>query len=164
MIPKSCRLFGPDHATEQREGVGVLIVSCSDTPPVLEFGGQVLDFMTMAIEALVVVELRFAAFGRRNTGRDALGFERLAEPVAVIASVAIRVEAAGGVTRISRAPLGPLIWPSVSSMTSGFPAPSQTTGSLEFSPPFVRPIRRETVPFLKGWPPCDAPSDASRRS
>ena len=55
--------------------------------PVLEFGGQVHGFMTKAIEALVVVERRFAAFGRRNVGRDALGFERLAEPVAVIASV-----------------------------------------------------------------------------
>jgi len=50
----------------RENGVGVLIVSCGDTPPVLEFGGQVLGFMTMAIEALVAVERRFAAFGRRN--------------------------------------------------------------------------------------------------
>lgn len=62
------------------------MISCHQKS-VLEFGGRVLDFMTMAIEALVVVERRFSAFGRRNAGRDALGFERLAEPVAVIASV-----------------------------------------------------------------------------
>jgi hypothetical protein len=30
--------------------------------------------------------------------------------------------------------------------------------------PFVRPIRRGTGPFLKGWRRCDAPSDAWRRS
>ncbi len=62
------------------------MISCHQKS-VLEFGGRVLDFMTMAVEALVVVERRFSAFGLRNAGRDALGFERLAEPVAVIASV-----------------------------------------------------------------------------
>ena len=67
-------------------------------------------------------------------------------------------------------------------MTSGRPCPSQTACSLEFrppppafqrccawpepwqAPPLVRPIRRGTFPFSKGWRPCGAPSNASRRS
>jgi len=47
-----------------------------------------------------------------------------------------------------------LICPSESSMASAFPAWSQTTFSLEFSPPFVRPIRRGKAPFLGGSPPA----------
>ena len=40
-----------------------------------------------------------------------------------------------------------LIWPSDRSRMSGRPSPSQTVWSFEFSPPFVRPIRRGTSPF-----------------
>ena len=54
--------------------------------------------------------------------------------------------------------------PSVAGRWLQLPAPSQTAWSLEFRPPFVRPIQRERTPFLRGSPPCDAPSDGSSRS
>lgn len=40
-----------------------------------------------------------------------------------------------------------LAWPSVRSMISGRPIRSQTTWSLEFSPPFVRPTQRGKASF-----------------
>ena len=49
-------------------------------------------------------------------------------------------------------------------MTSSRPCPSQTACKLEFRAPLVRPIRRETFPFLKGWQRFGAPSNGSRRS
>ena len=55
--------------------------------------------------------------------------------------------AGGSASSTSRAPLWSLIWPSVSSRMMGWPSPSQTAWSLEFSPPLVRPMRRGTAPF-----------------
>src|SRR5664279_1126789 len=49
-------------------------------------------------------------------------------------------------------------------MISGRPWPSHTACSFEFKPPFVRPIRLGTDPFLKGSRRCDGLSDGSRRS
>ena len=45
------------------------------------------------------------------------------------------------------APLSSLTCPSVSKSRTGRPCPSQTIWSLEFRPPFVRPIRRGESPF-----------------
>ena len=60
-----------------------------------------------------------------------------------------------GIKHQSRAFVIALIWPSLSSMISGRPWPSHTACSFEFKPPFVRPIRRGTAPFLKDWRRCD---------
>jgi hypothetical protein len=71
----------------RKEGVGASIVSCGDKPPILEFGVQILDFVALAAKRLVVVERRLPAFGWRDAGFGSALFQRLAEPVAVIASI-----------------------------------------------------------------------------
>ena len=78
---------GCGDADGGHEGVGASIIAGCDAPPVLKLGEQVLDFVSLAVEGLVVVERGFAAPGWRNTWRYASGSERIAEPVAVIASV-----------------------------------------------------------------------------
>ena len=43
-----------------REGVGASIIAGGDAPPILEFGEEVLDFVALAVEGLVVVARGFA--------------------------------------------------------------------------------------------------------
>ena len=64
-----------------------------------------------------------------------------------IESASVNTGAGGRASNINLAPLWSFIWPSVSSRTKGRPFSSTTAWSLEFRPPFVRPIRRGTSPF-----------------
>jgi len=77
---------GCGDADDREEGVGASIAAGRDSPPILEPDEQVLDFVSLAVEGLVIVERGFAAAGWRNAWRYASGFKSIAEPVAVTAS------------------------------------------------------------------------------
>jgi len=137
--------------------VGAAIVAGGDAPPILALGEEFLEIVARFVDCPVVIERCLAALGRLDAGMVPRAFsaarnQSLSYPVS-----AMSVLAFGSALSIICAPLWSFIWPSVSSMTSGFPAWLQTTWSLEFSQALVRPIQRERIPFLKGSPPCGAP-------
>lgn len=103
--------------------------------------------MAQPVKLFLIAVLDLAAGPGRDAGSDALAGHG-AEPVAVIALVTKQGLGLGQAEN-SRAPLWSLIWPTVRSGMNGRPWPSQMEGSLEFSPPLVRPIRLGTAPFCR---------------
>lgn len=91
-------------------------------PPVLEFGEEVLDLVTLLAEPFVVGVWNFPVSARRDARLDALclqgspGMTCCHNPLS-----AIRVSAAGNTFSTRRAPLWSFIWPSLSSMIIGRP-------------------------------------------
>ena len=63
------------------------IVTGSDAPPVFELGEEVLDLVTLPVERLVEIERPLTALRRWNAGFGHALRERLAKPVAVVASI-----------------------------------------------------------------------------
>jgi hypothetical protein len=103
LIEEECDGCGDTDGRE--EGVGATVVAGGDTPPVLEFGEEVLDFVALAVECLVVVERRFTIAPWRNAGFCSTRFERFAEVVAVISLVGDQRSGFWERVDISRAPL-----------------------------------------------------------
>ena len=126
------------------------VVSGVNAPPVFEASEHVFDSVALLIEGCVMGDRNFSI----GFGRDA--GQRITEPVCIVAPAARSSLVLGTSDSISAAPLKSLISPSLSSITSGRPLPSQTARSLEFKPPLVRPIRLGRGPFLKGWQRCGA--------
>jgi hypothetical protein len=78
---------GGRSSVETRVDMGASVVARSDTSPILELGEHVLDFMALLVERLVIIDGLLAVFPARNTRNDITDGQRIAEPVAVIASV-----------------------------------------------------------------------------
>ncbi len=57
--------------------MGASVVTGGDAAPVLQLGEHVLDFVTLAVERLVIGNGKLAAFSRRDTGLDALSVNAL---------------------------------------------------------------------------------------
>ena len=64
------------------------VISRCDPPPVFEPSKGVFDFVPLFVERLVVIVLDFAALFRRDAWIDPFFDQGVAEPVAVIASIA----------------------------------------------------------------------------
>jgi hypothetical protein len=67
--------------------VGASVVSGGDASPVLDATEDILDFVALPVEQLVIVVLDLAVRLWRDTRRDALGDQSIPEPVAVIAFI-----------------------------------------------------------------------------
>src|SRR3546814_13621137 len=67
---------------------GASVVAGSDAAPVLQAAEHDLDAAAAPVPALVVSDRFVAGFPTCDAGLDALGFQRLPEPVGVIAAVA----------------------------------------------------------------------------
>lgn len=67
--------------------MGTSVIACCDTAPVFEFGEHVFDFVPLAVEGFVIVEDLLAVFSSGDAWRDAPVDQRIAEPIAVIATV-----------------------------------------------------------------------------
>src|SRR3546814_2869080 len=65
-----------------------LVVAGSDAAPVLQAAEHDLDAAAAPVPALVVSDRFVAGFPTWDAGLDALGFQRIPEPVGVIAAVA----------------------------------------------------------------------------
>ena len=63
------------------------IISCVDTPPVLELSEHVLDLVARAVECRVEGRRVFSVGSWRNTGGNPVLDQRLTEPVRIIALV-----------------------------------------------------------------------------
>ena len=122
-------------------------IACGDASPVLEAAEHVLDLVALVVERLVVREGDFPALGRGDAGRDPLG------PRGPPGRGGCRSrnprsgwKPPGGRRGRGGPPCGRSSGAESNRMT-GRPWPSQTACSLEFKPPFVRPIWRERAPF-----------------
>ena len=93
-----------------------------------------------------------------------LGSQRFPQPTRVITSVCQKRTDIGKKAQENGWTFVVLTCPSVSKNRTGRPWPSQAAWSLEFSPPFVRPIRRGESPFWAELPPCGEPRDGWSRS
>ncbi len=68
-------------------GRAAVITRC-DSSPIFEPSEAVFDLVTLFVERLIVITLDFAVPFRRDAGLDAFFDEGLAEPVAVITTIA----------------------------------------------------------------------------
>ena len=118
------------------------IVASGDASPGLEAAEHVLEAVAGPVDPAVVGVLDLAGLSRWDAGRDALVLESGAVAVAVVPVVGDKDVAAGSALSRKAAPAWSLISPLESSMATGRHWPSQTACSLEFRPPFVRPIWR----------------------
>src|SRR5450631_3246441 len=103
---------------------------------------HVLDLVALSIQSLAVGSGQTALGLRWNAKRDAAFGESLSECITIIALVGNKRLGVGQHWIDRAGPLWSLICLSVRRKITGRPAPSQTACGLEFSPPFVRPMRR----------------------
>lgn len=68
--------------------MGTPIVTGVDAPPVFEFSEHVLDLVAAFVERTIERDFGFTIGFWRNAGLDAARFERLAEPICIVALVA----------------------------------------------------------------------------
>ena len=131
------------------------VVSGGDAPPILDPAKHVLDTISLPIEDFVVVGRVASLLAWWNAGRNPLVFQSVAKPVGVIAAICQQLS--GFRQTIEQVP-GTLVVAGLArgeEKQQGPASPSVTACSLEFRPPFVRPIQRERAPFLADWLRCD---------
>lgn len=78
---------GRGDGYDGHEGVGATVVTGGDALPVFETGTQVLDFVPLAIEQLLIGVLDLAIGRWRDAWGDAAAGKGVVEPVAVVALV-----------------------------------------------------------------------------
>lgn len=67
--------------------MGATIVAHGDTPPIFEFGKHILNFVTVFVEFLVVMDVAFTICAGRDAGSDALSRSRVSDPICVIPAI-----------------------------------------------------------------------------
>lgn len=130
-----------------REDLRAPVVSGRHAPPVLEPAEHDLDPIVPSLSALVVSYGRFALFSTGDTGAYPFVFQRVAEPICVLATTreqpvdvkqaaeqSALAEVVADLTRCD----GQVEW---------WPWLSQMASSSVFMPLFVRPLRRPRPPF-----------------
>lgn len=137
--------------------MGTAVITCCDTPPVLQFAERIFNEMPTFIQRFVERKGCISGFPRRYADRHPPRFQRLPQPGRIIPPSARKMPSSGRRCWRMAAPLQSLTCPSVSKSRTGRPCPSQTAWSLEFNPPFVRPMRRAEPPFCADLPPGGGP-------
>ena len=127
--------------------MGTAVITCCDTPPVLQFTERIFNEMPTFIQRFVERKGCISGFPRRYADRHPPRFQRLPQPGRIIPSVCQKGAVFGKKVLENGRSLESLTCPSVSKSRTGRPCPSQTAWSLEFNPPFVRPMRRAEPPF-----------------
>ena len=67
--------------------MGATVIAHGNTPPVLDFGELVFDFVTLFVEFFVVTDTPLTIFAGRDTRSNAFGLQSLPEPICIIAAI-----------------------------------------------------------------------------
>ena len=137
--------------------MGTAVITCCDTPPVLQFAERIFNEMPTFIQRFVERKGCISGFPRRYADRHPPRFQRLPQPGRIIPSVCQK-DAVFGKKVLENGRSLVIADLSFGQQKQNRPPMSVADAwSLEFNPPFVRPMRRAEPPFCAGLPPCGGP-------